>query len=74
MSYRGRNPPFRRPDSGTSIRNNTSGSRLRPVSDPLDAVGFPSKGDKTYVLSCGSFPCAIEAGADRQANVFASGY
>lgn len=69
MSYRGRNPPFRRPDSGTSIRNNTSGSRLRPVSDPLDAVGFPSKGDKTYVLSC-----AIEAGADRQANVFASDY
>ncbi|RAO64776.1 uncharacterized protein BHQ10_000788 [Talaromyces amestolkiae] len=49
MSYRGRNPPFRRPDTGTSIRNNTAGSRLRPVSDPLEAVGFPSKGDKTLL-------------------------
>uniref|UniRef100_A0A093VCL1 Putative mannan endo-1,4-beta-mannosidase A n=1 Tax=Talaromyces marneffei PM1 TaxID=1077442 RepID=A0A093VCL1_TALMA len=49
MSYRGLNPPpFRRQDNGTNIRNNTTGSRLRPVSDPLEAVGFPSKGDKTH--------------------------
>jgi hypothetical protein len=27
--------------------NNNAGSRLRPVADALDAVGFPSKGDKT---------------------------
>ncbi|EEA27168.1 hypothetical protein TMatcc_004554 [Talaromyces marneffei ATCC 18224] len=50
MSYRGLNPPpFRRQDNGTNIRNNTTGSRLRPVSDPLEAVGFPSKGDKTLL-------------------------
>ncbi|EED19563.1 conserved hypothetical protein [Talaromyces stipitatus ATCC 10500] len=50
MSFRGRNAPFRKLESGAGIRTGDTGrSRLRPVSDPLEAVGFPSKGDKTLL-------------------------
>lgn len=38
------NPPRPRPFK----KAEGSSGRLRPVSDPLESVGFPSKGDKTY--------------------------
>lgn len=41
--------PSRKQDN-TNANNNTAAStssRLRPIADALDAVGFPSKGDKT---------------------------
>lgn len=40
----------RKSDHGLSKKVDGGPGRLRPVSDPLELVGFPSKGDKTYVL------------------------
>jgi hypothetical protein len=39
MENPARQRPFKKAD--------TASGRLRPVSDPLESVGFPSKGDKT---------------------------
>ncbi|OKL63129.1 hypothetical protein UA08_01626 [Talaromyces atroroseus] len=48
MSFHARSSPFKRPDTSNSSSTNR-GSRLRPISDSLEAVGFPSKGDRTLL-------------------------
>jgi hypothetical protein len=40
----------RKSDHGLLKKVDGGSGRLRPVSDPLELVGFPSKGDKTYAL------------------------